>query len=274
MKKKNTSQKNILTLAIPTRNYIKGVKNIILELKKKKFDKVKIIFFENSTNDDIYNFLVKNKKIFNFDIIRSNNLNFIDHWNKILQFCDTDYLLMLHHDEIIPSKTLDNLITNIEKYKSDFYIFKIKKRNSYGEWKIGFSNFIKVFFIKYLREIILYINYIGPMSAFCFKVRKNYYFDPKIKYFVDMHIFYQVFLKSMNYTLMNDYIISDSTNRFTITNDLKIKKKKLIKLERKYFNKLFNINFFKNFILYKLSLIFRLINALIERVNKTLNTHV
>ena len=47
---------------MPTRNYLDGVKNIIIELQKKRINKIKFIFFENSTDNKIFDYLTQEKK--------------------------------------------------------------------------------------------------------------------------------------------------------------------------------------------------------------------
>lgn len=259
---------NLLTLAIPTRNYINGVQNIIDEIKKKKLQKIQIIFFENSTDQKILDLLNKEKKNLDFEVIISNNLNFIDHWNKILKTCKTKYLLMLHHDEIIPIRTLENLIYNIENNEKDFYILKIKKISHKKKWKIGFPTFLIYFFINHLKELILYINFIGPLSAFCFKHDHKYYFKSEIKYYVDMHLYYQVFENSKNFSILKKSIFSDTSNQHSITKDFSKLKNQMKNSERLFFKNYYKISNAKDLFFYITAEFLRVINALIERINK------
>ena len=269
MKKQKLKKKFILTVAIPTRNYLFGVNNIFNELVKKKIEGVQYVFYENSTNNEIYNYLFSRKNELNFKVIRSDNLGFIDHWNKILKNTDTDYLLMLHHDELINCDDIYYLIKQIRNSNTDFFIFKIKKISSDKIWNVGFSKIIIAIFIRYLRPLILYINFIGPMSAMCFRNNKDFLFHTEVKYYVDMDIFYQIFLKyKNNFKVLSKSIYSDTLNEKSITNDLSSISNKLMQNERIFFKKKYFINKYLDKVLYYLAFQLRIVNFLIGKLNQ------
>ena len=269
MKKQNLKKKIVLTVAIPTRNYLFGVNNIFNELVKKKIEGVQYVFYENSTNNEIYNYLLSRKNELNFKVIRSNNLGFIDHWNKILNNTDTDHLLMLHHDELIKCDDIYHLIKQIKNSDTDFFIFKIKKISSNKIWNVGFSKMIISIFIRYLRPLILYINFIGPMSAMCFRNSKDFIFHTEVKYYVDMDIFYQIFFKyKNNFKVLSKSIYSDTLNDKSITNDLSKISNKLMRNERIFFKKKYFINKYLDNLLYYLAFHLRILNFLIGKLNQ------
>lgn len=108
MKNKN------LTIAILTYNRLEFLKQTILSVLRSYRDNVEIIVFDNASNDGTLEYLL--------EMSQSNKLRYFRHdtnigmggnANFILQNINSDYLLMLHDDDLISEHYIDEIVSFI-----------------------------------------------------------------------------------------------------------------------------------------------------------------
>ena len=116
------------------------------------------------------------------------------------------------------------------------------------------NNKLRYILISKLPKLCLFVNYIGPTSSYIF-YNKNYQYDQKLNWLIDMDLFYRVISKK-NCELI-PIVVNTQIKKRSITN-LNIKNKYITELkEYLYFKKKYQINIIKFILYYLFSIIFR-----------------
>jgi len=116
------SDKNLITLCIPTFNREETVSLLIQDLIKKEVnDSVNILIIDDGSDDDTFNKLSEYKNKSNLKIIQNpKNRGFAQTFIRCLEECETEYLVLCTDDEIIVSESLPELDKTIKLSKADF----------------------------------------------------------------------------------------------------------------------------------------------------------
>ena len=127
--------------------------------------KIKIIVSDDSNieiiSKKIEMFCQKNKI---FYVKGPRTKNAVDNWNNLLKMSESDYFILLHHDEMFSSiSDIDKILEYVSRFKPDVLISSLTIRRPDKE--TNFSNkFFKKFILRFDPEYLYIRNIIGSPS--------------------------------------------------------------------------------------------------------------
>ena len=177
-----------LSIIVPCHNsekYIRKCLNSIISQTKKKI-KLEVLVVNDCSKDNTKKILNDYQKKINFIKIITNqkNLGVSKSRNLALKKALGKYILFLDSDDELIDKTLENLISQLKKEKSDVIVLKSKQ---IGEKKIDQN---QIYTTKKSKELIKNIKNFNKFRATCwnFALNRKFIINKKI-FFKDFRIF-------------------------------------------------------------------------------------
>lgn len=212
---------NDFTIIIPTYNNLELAEKAIHSVISQKDVTCKIVVTDDSTDNKIEILCeeINNDNLFYYHNIPS--LGAVKNWNAGLEYIDSFYTIVMHHDECM---------------KDTFYLKQIKKEFYLGydvivsniEVYIGqesrmphFTKFMKMFFIHH--PIMLFLsNAIGPCACLAIKSDFACKFNENLHWLVDVDWYYNNCIGKKIKYCHSLYMTSTHGNTGQITNCLNI----------------------------------------------------
>lgn len=212
---------NDFTIIIPTYNNLELAEKAIQSVISQKDVTCKIVVTDDSTDNKIDNYCkeINNENLFYYHNVPS--LGAVKNWNAGLEYVDSTYTIVMHHDECM---------------KDTFYLKQIKKEFYLGydvivsniEVYIGqkrrmphFTKFMKMFFIHH--PIMLFLsNAIGPCACLTIKSEFACKFNENLHWLVDVDWYYNNCIGKKIKYCHSLYMTSTHGNTGQITNSLNI----------------------------------------------------
>lgn len=213
-----------LSIVIPTYNN--------LYLFQKAFNSVvgqtllprEIIVTDDSTSDEIENWIKEQ----NNSIVRyyHNNpsLGAVKNWNRGLELCTCDWIIVLHHDEeLFPHKHIEGLMNYMNE--NDVIISDIRIRSNNNIRRSHFNNTSKRVLLK-IPISLFCVNSIGPCACIAFKRSLLQYFDLNLTWLVDTEWYYRLMISSKHIKyIYNQWITSNHGHDDQITANIDVRRK-------------------------------------------------
>lgn len=212
---------NDFTIIIPTYNNLELAEKAIHSVISQKDVTCKIVVTDDSTDNKIEILCeeINNDNLFYYH--NSPSLGAVKNWNAGLEYIDSFYTIVMHHDECM---------------KDTFYLKQIKKEFYLGydvivsniEVYIGqesrmphFTKFMKMFFIHH--PIMLFLsNAIGPCACLAIKSDFACKFNENLHWLVDVDWYYNNCIGKKIKYCHSLYMTSTHGNTGQITNCLNI----------------------------------------------------
>ncbi len=209
------------TIIIPTYNNLELAKNAIQSVISQKDVTCKIVVTDDSTDNKIENFCedIKADNLFYSHNIHS--FGAVKNWNVGLEYVDSNYTIVMHHDECM---------------KDAFYLKKIKDTFNLGydvivsnlEVYIGhkkkmrhFTSLMKKFFIYH--PILLFLsNAIGPCACLAIKSKLVCNFNENLHWLVDVDWYYKNIVNRKVKYINSIYITSTFGHKDQITCNMNV----------------------------------------------------
>ena len=230
-----------LTVAIPTFEYLPGLKRILEALYPyRKLNEIEILIQDDSRSLEVKNYVQTLYSDFvnlNYEH-NSTNVGAVCNWNKLLVKATGTYMLLMHHDEF-PLKLdfIKEVLTHIKSSpKVDVFIL-----NCYLQY--NFPSIFRAHFPLYITEKILtknvdYLlkrNMIGPLSCMIFRTKLLPYFDDKLSWFVDVDAMYTLLRRCENFKVLHKIRIGSEHRRSnSITASIRLTLEEIRWNERRY----------------------------------------
>lgn len=207
---------NDFTIIIPTYNNLELAEKAIQSVISQKDVICKIVVTDDSTDNKIDNYCkeINNENLFYYHNVPS--LGAVKNWNAGLEYIDSLYTIVMHHDECMKDTFYlkqikeefylgyDVIVSNIEVYTGQ------KRRMPH------FTKFMKMFFIHH--PIMLFLsNAIGPCA--CIAIRSNLVckFNEDLHWLVDVDWYYNNIINRKTKYIHNVYITSTFGHKGQIT---------------------------------------------------------
>ena len=90
-----------MILSIVTINYnnLKGLKNTVKSVQSQNFRQFEHIIIDGGSSDGSYEFIIRNKELFNF-FISEKDSGIYNAMNKGIQYCSGDYIVFLNSGDV------------------------------------------------------------------------------------------------------------------------------------------------------------------------------
>lgn len=232
-----------LSVLIPAFNYLDGIKKILLESDALSHDSIEVLIYDNSTNDNIQNFIKKLKlNTFKSKLIykRIKNSNYIDNWNNLINDSVGGYFILIHHDEFFVKKNFFQSFLNSDYDEYDLIINRCrlyKKNKSYFHFPLSL---IKILVL--IPKFILLKNYIGPTATLCVKCSYKQNFNRNLKWLVDVDFYYRLLIRTKKIKFSKDTIGSNLDYNKSITKKIDSQINTLNKKEQSIIFKDYKLN--------------------------------
>ncbi len=212
---------NDFTIIIPTYNNLELAEKAILSVISQKDVTCKIVVTDDSTDNKIENLCedIKADNLFYSHNIPS--FGAVKNWNAGLEYVDSNYTIVMHHDEYM---------------KDAFYLKQIKDSFNLGydvivsnvEVFIGqkkkirhFTRFMKKFFIYH--PILLFLsNAIGPCACIAIESKLVCKFNENLHWLVDVDWYYKNIVNRKVKYINNIYITSTFGHKGQITCNMNV----------------------------------------------------
>lgn len=230
--------KHLISVLVPTYNDFEGFLNVLNFYSKD--DRVKIIISDDSSNVKIRNAIKKKCIDENIEYLEGPRSLPIINWNNLMQFIDTPYFVINHHDEY-PNNLL--FLDLLESGKIGLLILPI---TSYSGGKPPHKIY------SWQQKLFSRICLISPNASFNMLLSptaslivnskaKDVFFDLNLKWFVDCDWYYRVFFRikklklKIKFCNFSRIISTQSVN--SISSSISGSLKKQIYLEKPILNK-------------------------------------
>ncbi len=212
---------NDFTIIIPTYNNLELAEKAIHSVISQKDVTCKIVVTDDSTDNKIEMLCeeINNDNLFYYHNIPS--LGAVKNWNAGLEYVDSNYTIVMHHDECM---------------KDAFYLKKIKDTFNLGydvivsnlEVYIGhkkkmrhFTSLMKKFFIYH--PILLFLsNAIGPCACLAIKSKLVCNFNENLHWLVDVDWYYKNIVNRKVKYINSIYITSTFGHKDQITCNMNV----------------------------------------------------
>lgn len=140
-------------------------------------------------------------------------------WNAALMKAGGDYLLLLHHDDLlVKADSLDRFVTPILNNSTIDFVFG---RHSTIEKISGGKAFKGIYFKKYYKNPALLItgNTIGPPSNVLLKRSILEAYNERLKWVVDIEYYTRLFIKKRRFYYVDEKLIEVGIHEAQVTNE-------------------------------------------------------
>lgn len=219
-----------VSICIPTYNNLSAFKRCLGSVLKQGYGDYEVIITDDSTNDDIYNYLRTLR--FSDNIIYKKNetqLGSPENWNEAMRNAKGEYIKILHHDDFFTYNNSLQIFVNLleNNPEVDFAFVASRNVNTQKNQLININNPDEFMINKINKNPLELINgnYIGAPSATIFRKNKDIFFDKKTIWLVDLDFYIRILKKNPKLEYINIDAISIGISNLQLTNKLENDKK-------------------------------------------------
>ncbi len=214
-----------LSIAIPTFDYLEGFVCILQQLNSSPFSGIELIVADDSLSDSIRDYCASIGGSCSFSVRylapdRSRSSH-IDNWNRALESCSNDYILLLHHDDAPESPDFLSLLYSeivSSNYPDAIYLEPMLRAGRSICIYPGWARAFYMYCIKYTGP--LRYNLLGPPSVFVCRRACYPRYRKDLVYLVDIELFYRS-SRLPRIIFSSIGIVATSSRPEQITNQLK-----------------------------------------------------
>ncbi len=207
----------ILTVLIPTFN----CNNSFLEVIKPYLnnDLIKIIVSDDSTDDNEKRLIMKNCDKLKITYIEGTRLNAPSNWNQLLNYIETPFFVLNHHDDFIDNLNFIDLL-NVDDLGLIVLPCTSNLKDSFPHvirsWQQNFFSTICFAFPNATFNMIL-----SPTASVIVNSKlKNIKFDENLEWYVDAEWYLRLFLISKNNKYKIKFFNNTRINSYQDTNSI------------------------------------------------------
>lgn len=184
-----------VSICIPVFNQLDYFKNALCSVLIQKFRDYEIIITDDSTNDDIYEYLKGQLWFGSLKYVRNTpSLGSPANWNKALSLATGKFIKILHHDDqFFDDESLGKFVDALESNPHSNVVFcSILNCNAQtGVDRIHRPTSRELSELSSDPSILFCGNYVGPPSGTLFRAPTKYLFNEKLKWLVDIDFYIQ-----------------------------------------------------------------------------------
>jgi glycosyltransferase involved in cell wall biosynthesis len=194
----------------------------VIEQRDVKFE---IIVVDDSTTDDIANFIGLQNDIRIFYIHNQPSLGAVKNWNFGLQNARGRFLILLHHDEYFEDKYyyLRKCLSIFNDTDFEIIVSNVNVRfvNNISR-KLSFPFFLRNLILKKVPSFLYILNIVGPVSCVTFKRDLLHSFDERLSWIVDIDWYYRLFVNKKVFCNNELFVCSNHGHEGQITQNINI----------------------------------------------------
>lgn len=214
----------LLSVLIPTYNYVEGVKKILENTPDDFFNHCEVIIFDNSSNRSVQDYI----ESLDFPIIykrKEPRGNPCENWNDLIKKASGKYINVMHHDEYIAEYSDWNQLIASLSTGSDLYLCKLKI-NKNGKLFSHVPEELRRLVINKFPNYLFRRNLVGPCACLIFKKDLRVSFDDRLMWYVDVEFYQKIFMAAGSKEFLDSVCIysfyrGDGTITSQIDNKLK-----------------------------------------------------
>lgn len=187
------------SICIPTYNSVVFLVKLLDSMEKQCFQDFEIIISDDSTDDNIKEYVEKNKNSFKKIRYykRERDGNATNNWNNALILAKGQYKMLLHHDDyFFDNSTLENIYKEIIRNNNPSLLFlSFKEESDKHKFYYGKYNFKNLLFNP---NQLLYVNFLSTPSCLILSKNITDLYDNKLKWLVDVDFYIKLINKYSN----------------------------------------------------------------------------
>jgi glycosyltransferase involved in cell wall biosynthesis len=200
-----------VSVCIPTYNNLELFKKCLNSVLVQEFKDYEIIVSDDSSNDEIKNYLNKLNHLNIKYIHNSPSLGSPQNWNKAVSEATGNYIKILHHDDYFTDKSgLAKFVDAFKQNPKADFVFCYAKIHFKADDSIYINKQTKPQ-LKRLKENVNFLffrNVIGAPSAVCFKNDKSILFNNNYKWLVDVDFYIRYLSKHKEFVSIPESLIT------------------------------------------------------------------
>lgn len=239
------SKNYLLSVLVPAYNYPEGIARILAMLPFSETQDFECIIFDNSTNDQVANFVQSQYGHYsNFRIQQFfPSTTAVKNWNNLLNSATGKYVMVLHHDEFFASRdSFQDLLGYLRDKSPDVVLLNLRKyhvKHSLSHLHLPYC--LRAFLLKHVPSYLLQHNFVGPTATLVVKRTLVKHFDPKLKWLIDVAWYLVVVDSNCSISLLpNVCILSGVDDHFSLTKSLHGEISQLVQSETAYLRDLYS----------------------------------
>jgi glycosyltransferase involved in cell wall biosynthesis len=185
----------LVSVCIPTYNQLNNFKNALNSVFIQEFNDYEIIVTDDSSNDEIYNFLKSNDYLNRVHYLKNNqSLGSPLNWNRAISLSSGDFIKILHHDDqFLDERSLGKFVDALLcKPEIDMVFCVVQNQDAKtGLRSINCPSAEELQALTINPSVLFCGNFIGPPSAILFRSPNKYLFNKKLKWLVDIDFYIQ-----------------------------------------------------------------------------------
>lgn len=210
-----------VSICIPAYRHIFFLKRAIESIYIQKYKDYEVIITDDSGDDKIKDFLNSlNPTYPNIRYYQNKaSLGSPRNWNEGLKHAKGEYIKIVHHDDWFTTEDSLGEFVRMMEHNPDCDFAFSATRNIHADLTENI-HVPESEFLHNLRanpEIVYLGNRIGAPSATIYRNKKGLFFDPELKWLVDVEFYIRVLSENNNYVYNNKPLISVSQSADTVT---------------------------------------------------------
>ncbi|WP_316837743.1 glycosyltransferase family 2 protein [Pedobacter nutrimenti] len=183
-----------VSICIPTYNQIHLLKKNLDSILMQEYHDYEIIITDDSSDDIVKDFIASYPPAFKAKMKYYKNnmqLGSPENWNEAIRKSSGKYIKIMHHDDWFnyscSLQIFVDLLDNDVEASMGFVSSRIVNSDNFETTRINTPDSSRIEHIEKTPEILLYGNWLGPPSSMIFrKLEFDQYYDPNLKWFVDI----------------------------------------------------------------------------------------
>lgn len=216
------NNKIILSVLLPTYNYLEGLKKIFSQLELLAIPQIwcyiEICIRDNSDNDYIQNWVEENI-LGSLPVVYKRNIpptTPCENWNELIHKSRGRYYILMHHDEFpLTSNFILEALKEIERHKdTDIIVMDcLLMDKSSGSLRRHVPSFIRKKVFERFPEYLFIRNVIGATASLIVKKSLHSSFDCSLEWLIDVDEYYCLRQRAKYWSLSSDLKIGSYIDR-------------------------------------------------------------
>jgi glycosyltransferase involved in cell wall biosynthesis len=223
-------QKPWISILIPAYEEPVGIQVILDHLEQSKIYEYECLIYDDSESEKVSE-VVKSHRLFIEEKIKYrkniNNQGAVSNWNSLIQDCEGEYFLFMHHDECPLDFSFFEDLKKFLKHDPSLDLIILRSalvKGSNMGYKFHMPHYMTSFILDKFPQYLFRRNLIGSPSNIVVRKSKSSQFNPELSWLVDVDWFYRQLSEIDKWSFCKDLIIlSNQNNQVSITKSMRSK---------------------------------------------------
>lgn len=201
-----------VSICVPAFNNVFFLKRLLDSIVDQEFTNFDVIISDDSTDDGISNLVKKYSDLLTIKYIyNSTPLGTPANWNNSIQYSDSEYVKIMHHDDYFTfSTSLGDFVSSLDSHpecnfafsQSHYHLVEVDIHDTHSATDEQLKKLEKD------PNILYFGNFIGPPSAVIHRRNSIIKYDTNLKWLVDVDYYLENFKSNNKFHFINKPLIT------------------------------------------------------------------